>query len=209
MTPATRSAIMAPPKPVLDNLLYRFTVEQYHKLMNADVLHSGDRVELLEGLLARKMTIHPPHAVTVGLIQAMLHTRLPGGWIVRIQQPITLADSEPEPDAVVARGTLLTYADHHPGPADVPLVIEVSDSTLGEDRGLKQRIYARARIAVYWIVNLPERQIEVYTQPRAGKSPTYRQCQVIAPPDSVSVTIGATVVGPIPVADLLPPVSPA
>ncbi len=118
---------------------------------------------------------------------------------------VAIPDSQPQPDAAIVAGCNDDYFDHHPGPSDIALVVEVSDSMLEEDQGTMQRIYARARLPVYWIVNIPERQLEVYIQPRAGKNPAYRQCQVIAPPDSVSVTIGGTAVGPIAVADLLPP----
>src|SRR5262245_18882937 len=111
-------------------VLYRLSVEQYHKLIGAGVLVEGSPIELLEGLLVRKMTIHPPHATSLQRTWKRIFALLSSGWTVRIQQPITLSDSEPEPDVAVARGDDLVYSTHHPGPADLGLVVEVADSSL-------------------------------------------------------------------------------
>src|SRR5205823_2588074 len=101
---------------------------------------------------------------------------LPPDWSLRIQSAITLSDSEPEPDLAVVRGDERRYAAHHPRPADVGLLIEVADSTLLGDRADKGRIYARAGIAIYWIVNLIDRQVEVYSAPSgSGDSSAYGQ----------------------------------
>jgi Uma2 family endonuclease len=169
------------------------------------ILTGNPRIELLEGFLVEKEQINPPHAVCIRRVTRLLETKLPQGWCLRPQMDITLPHSQPQPDATIAAGSDDDYAEHHPGPNDIPLVVEVAESTLEDDRTTKLRMYAAARIPVYWIVNLPEHQIEVHTQPRSGKNPTYRQRQVIAPPESISVTIGTTIIGPIPVADLLPP----
>ena len=109
----------------------------------------------------------------------------PDGWYVDSQEPITLDDSEPEPDIVVVRGDTRDYLDRHPGARDLSLVVEVADSTLERDRTLKQRLYGRAGIPVYWIVNLVERQLEVYSQPvELPSGPLYQRC----PEDAVSKT---------------------
>lgn len=118
---------------------------------------------------------------------------------------MTTRDSEPEPDVYVVRGELGDYDNRHPGPADTPLVVEVADSTLARDRGLKQRIYARAGVPVYWIVNLVERAIEVHAKPAStAKSPKYRQRQVFAANDDVPVVLDGELVGTLRVADILP-----
>ncbi len=83
--------------------------------------------------------------------------------VLRMQSAITLSRSEPEPDAALVRGNARTYAKHHPKPPDIGLVIEVSDSTLDGDRIDKGRLYAEAGIVCYWIVNLVDRQIEIYS----------------------------------------------
>jgi Uma2 family endonuclease len=130
---------------------------------------------------------------------------LPSGWLLRTQQAITLADSEPEPDFTVARGDKRTYLTRHPGPADVGLVVEVADTSLQRDRDDKARIYARAGIATYWIVNLIDRQVEVRTGPASAAGlPAYAQRQDFAPGSRVPFTLGAAVVASVPVDELLP-----
>ena len=84
-------------------------------------------------------------------------------------------------------------------------MIEVADSTLDRDRILKGSLYARSRIAVYWIVNLTDSVVEVYTRPRAGRSPAYRLRQDYTADDSVPLLISGTEVARIPVSELLPP----
>jgi Uma2 family endonuclease len=125
-------------------------------------------------------------------------------WLPRIQSAVTLPDSEPEPDVAVVAGPRRRYETHHPRPNEIAFLIEVADSTLADDRGFKGRLYARARIPIYWIVNLPGRQVEVYTRPRAGKTPHYRGCEVFGEGTNVPVVIGTTMLGSIPVKNLLP-----
>jgi Uma2 family endonuclease len=122
-------------------------------------------VELVEGLLVRKMTIYPPHAYAVHKLNVYFQTKNLPGWIFRSQLPITLADGEPEPDGAIVRGVADDYSRSHPREPHVGLVIEVSDTSLIQDRGVKKRSYARAGIPAYWIVNIPERTLEVYTDP--------------------------------------------
>jgi Uma2 family endonuclease len=184
--------------------LYRFTVKQYHHLIDAGVLRSGDRVELLEGYLVPKMTQKPPHPTSLEILRDILAARVPSEWIIRSQAPITTQDSEPEPDLAVVLGPRQRYWQKHPRPADTALVIEVADTTLSEDQGRKQRIYARARVPVYWIVNLPESQVEVYTEPRGGRAPAYRRCQVYCITDSVPIVVAGQDQGVFPVRDILP-----
>jgi Uma2 family endonuclease len=191
-----------PPPPDLP--LYRFSVEQYHQMIRAGVLREGERAELLEGWIVPKMTQNPPHPVAIQLLEQGLASRLPAGWIRRTQAPITTRDSEPEPDVSVVRGPARRYLDHHPRPDEIALVVEVADSSLAEDRAVKGRLYARARLPVYWIVNLVDSQIEVYTDPRGGRSPAYRRRQDYAPGDAVPLLIGGEDCGAIPVRDLLP-----
>jgi Uma2 family endonuclease len=184
--------------------IYRFTVKQYHCLIDAGVLRSGDRVELLEGYLVPKMTQNPPHPTSLELLRDILAARVPSQWVIRSQAPITTQDSEPEPDLAIVLGPRRRYSKTHPRPADAALVIEVADTTLSEDQGRKQRIYARARIPEYWIVNLPESQVEVYTEPRGGRAPAYRQRQVYGVTDSIPTVIAGQDLGVIAVRDILP-----
>ncbi len=156
--------------------LYRFTTPQYERMVEVGILTPEDRAELLEGWIVKKVTQHPPHATVLEYTQDALRPLLPEGWRLREQKPMTTPDdSVPEPDVAIVRGPASRYERRHPRPADVALVIEVADTSLQEDRERKGRIYARARIPVYWIVNLPDERVEVYTRPRAGKTPIYRE----------------------------------
>jgi hypothetical protein len=184
---------------------YRFTVEQYHRMIEIGILDENDRVELLEGWIICKMGHHPPHDGTIMLLQDRLMRVLPESWLVRIQSSVTTSDSEPEPDLAVVRGPVEVYFTRHPAASDIALLIEVADASVETDREEKRRIYARARIAVYWIANIPEAQVEVYTQPRAGRSPTYRQRHTYRRDDAVPLVIDGEEIARIPARELLPP----
>jgi Uma2 family endonuclease len=187
------------------DLIWRLSVNQYHQMVRAGILTEEDPVELLAGWLVPKMPKNPPHRVATRLLRQALERVVPAGWYVDSQEPITTADSEPEPDVVVVRGETRQYLDRHPGPQDVALVIEVADTTLQRDRMLKQRIYAAAGIPVYWIVNLLDNQLEVYTAPSGSvQQPDYRQCQHYGLSDTVLVVIDGVEAGPIAVRELLP-----
>jgi Uma2 family endonuclease len=160
------------------DLIWRLSLEQYHDMIRADILTEDDPVELLEGWLVAKLRKKPPHRIATGSTRDALAARLPDGWFVDDQEPITLEDSEPEPDNTVVRGARRDYQDRHPGAADVGVVVEVADTSLARDRGWKKQIYARARIPVYWMVNLIDRQVEVYTDPSGpAAEPDYARHQ--------------------------------
>jgi Uma2 family endonuclease len=184
--------------------LYRLRVEQYEKMVQAGILKSGERVDLIGGLLVQKMPQDPPHATAVDYTTAALRAVLPEGWAVRDQKPIRLTASEPEPDVTVARGPRRRYEDRHPRPADIAFLVEVADSTLDEDRSEASARYARARVAVYWIVNLVHAQVEVYTEPRPGRNPGYRLRQDYLIGEDVPVVVDGREVGRVAVRDLLP-----
>jgi len=165
-----------------------FTVAQYHWMIEEGVFPEGEPYELLDGYLVRKdrsaagkdpMTVGPEHGLAiVNLTDLTPRLRRPGCHI-RIQLPVTLPPcDEPEPDAAIVLGNQRDYSGRHPGAADVTCVIEVADSSLRRDRTTKLRIYAGSGIACYIIVNLPDRVIEVYTQPHNGKSRTPRYGQM-------------------------------
>jgi len=185
--------------------IYRLSVEQYHAMIEAGILKSGDPVELLEGWLVQKMTKHPPHCTATRLTRRALDVVVPEGWFVDSQEPLTTTESEPEPDIAVVRGDVRDYATRHPGPQDMALAVEVSDSSLPRDRGIKQRVYARAGIPTYWIVNLMDRVIEVCTDPTGpADEPTYRQRQDFGPDAELPVVVDGREVGRLAVRDLLP-----
>jgi hypothetical protein len=188
-----------PPWPV-----YRFSVDEYHKMGETGVLDENHRVELIHGWIVPKMTIYPPHNYAVTALTKLLLAFAGSSGVVRIQQPITTADSEPEPDAVLAAGPAPIYKTRNPSPAECILVIEVADSSLADDLTTKLQLYAGAKVAVYWIINLVDRRVEVYTQPRGGKSPTYKTRTDYGPDDAVPVEIAGRRVGVIAVKELLP-----
>jgi Uma2 family endonuclease len=128
-------------------------------------IFDGEHVELLNGQLFT-ITIHPPHARLTSLLTEMLILGLRQRATVRGQVPLAASDiSEPEPDlALVPRGE---YEDDHPSRAFC--IIEVSDSTLEKDRNIKGPLYATMAVPEYWIVNVGERHVEVYSQPVNGR----------------------------------------
>jgi Uma2 family endonuclease len=202
--PEERLAVPAPAE-VPDVPIWRLSVDEYHAMIEAGILKSGDPVELLDGWLVQKMTKYPPHGAAIGLVSQGLRGVLPAGWAIKNQDPITTTTSEPEPDVVVARGNYRDYVDRHPGPGDLALVVEVSDTTLATDRGRKKRLYARAGVIIYWIVNLVENQVEIYTDPSGpAEPPDYGNHQDYRPGDEVPVIIDGREVGRLRVQDLLP-----
>jgi Uma2 family endonuclease len=183
----------------------RFSVDEYHRLTEIGMLTEDDNLELIEGYLVLKMARNPPHDGTLHRVFKRLMQLLPSGWDVRIQSAVTLVDSEPEPDIAVVREDADGYTTRHPSTADVGVIIEVSDSTLAGDRADKGRIYARASIACYWIVNLVDRQVEVYTLPSGPTAlPAYGQRRDYRVGDVVALDLNGRTIGTITVKDVLP-----
>jgi Uma2 family endonuclease len=188
-----------------DASLGRLTVAQYQRMIEHGVITHADKLELLEGYLVRKMSRNLPHDGTVQFIDEVLRPALPPGWRLRCQLTVVLSDSQPEPDFAIARGDAKTYLTRHPTVADVGLLIEVADSSLLRDQQDKTRIYARAGIPVYWIINLVDRRVEVYTQPSGPTAPpSYASVLAYQPGDDVPLVLDGVAVATIPVSDLLP-----
>lgn len=183
----------------------RLSVAEYHGLIAEGVLGENDRVELLEGCIVSKMTHNPLHDGIIQIVSKRISRCLPAQWDLRIQSAVTTSDSEPEPDIVVVRGDERAYLSRHPSPADIALLIEVAESSLNLDRIEKARLYARAKIAVYWIINLIDAQIEVFSDPTGViAQPEYRQREIFRADALVPVVIDAVEVTKIPAKDLLP-----
>jgi len=180
------------------------TVEQYHELIESGILQPDDRVELINEWIVEKMPNNPPHASTVKCVNDRLQTLLEPDYCVRSQSPVTLPKNEPEPDCAVATGPQTKYFTRHPGVDDLFFVVEVADSSRNFDREVKNQVYATAGIPIYWIVNVKDRIVEVYTKPGNGKSPGYRTRKDYAPGTSVPVVVGGKKVGSVPVDELLP-----
>ncbi len=184
----------------------RLSVAEYHRLIELGVFTEGDNVELIEGYLVQQKTPRsPPHDGTNHRALDRLTRVLPSGWDLRIRCAITLADSEPEPDLAVVREDHDGYLKRHPGVADVGVVIEVADSILDGDRVDKGRVYARNGIPCYWILDVVDHQVEVYTAPSGPTtSPAYTQRQDYRAGDSLPLVLDGNAVAQVPVRDLLP-----
>ncbi len=177
------------------------TVEEYLGLIQDGTIGEDERVELLNGEIVEKMGKNPPHFVATRLAFAALDRIVPPGWFVTKEDAIRLSRSVPEPDLSVIRGTIRDYSKALPGADAVGLLVEVSDSTLAQDRGLKQSIYARAAIPLYWIINLKVMRIEVFSDPFDG---VYRKFQTYGPDDQIPLILDGREVARLAVRDLLP-----
>lgn len=179
-------------------------VEAYYRLMDLGFLEG--KFEILDGEVIDKMGQNPPHAVTLSILMEALSAHFGRGH-VRVQAPITIPGqdgiyNEPEPDVVVTRDQTSAYLKAHPGPDDLLLVIEVSDTTLRTDMILKARLYARAGISEYWVLDLTARQLHVH---RATQNDEYSVVATYA--ETEKVTPLALPHSLIAVSDLLPPAS--
>lgn len=183
---------------------YRLTVKQYHRMIEAGVLTENDRVELLEGQLVAKLRHNPAHASAIMRGSHIFLKTVGEGWVVRVKCAITTQDSEPEPDIVLAQGPQDKYDTHHPIPSEIGLIVEVADSTLEYDRNFKGRLYARSRVEVYWIINLVDKTVEVYTEPKSGRNAHYDGRVDYQIDEKVPLVLRGTLLQKIPVRSLLP-----
>jgi Uma2 family endonuclease len=190
------------PAPFAPAGLHRITVDEYDRMTRAGAINNPERVELINGFLVDKMAKSPGHGFSTKRIIKVVEPLLPAGWTWRSEQPVRIPDfDEPEPDVTIVRGTDEDYEHRHPDPDDVGLLIEISLATLDRDRTEKLPAYARGRIPVYWIVNLVDRQIEVYTGPREG---SYVSREDFKPGQAVPVVIDGQVLGEVAVEAILP-----
>jgi Uma2 family endonuclease len=163
----------------------RFSVDDYHRMAKAGILHEDDRVELLDGEIIEMAPIGSRHAFCVIALTQQFNAQVAGRAIVSVQNPVRLSrQSEPQPDLLLLRPPLERYKDALPGPDDVLLVVEVADTTASSDRRVKLPKYAAAGIPEAWLVNLPRNSIEVHREPRDGR---YQQVTVYRRGDMVSL----------------------
>ncbi len=148
------------------------SVADYHKMIEANILGEDDSVELIYGQLINMSAVNSSHSGRVNRISSFFIRNLsPEKYVICVQNPITLTDenSEPEPDIVITRYREDFYTESHPVPADIHILIEVSNTTLNYDRKVKTKLYAEAKISEYWIINTDKAEIEVYKQAKNGK----------------------------------------
>lgn len=167
----------APTVPSFEDASLRlFTVDEYHRILEARILGDDERVELLEGVIVVMTTQNPPHASAIQRLNKWLVRQLDDAYALLPQLPVTLGHrSEPVPDLAVVRAQDIT---REALPRSALLVIEVADTSLRKDRGLKATLYARFGIPEYWIVNVQNSTVEVYRDPDpdAGR---YRTLQTL------------------------------
>jgi Uma2 family endonuclease len=180
------------------------SVAGYHTLIDMGELTEDDRVELLEGHMVLKMPQNRSHSIVSTTAEEHLRAAKPPDWRLLVGKPITLPDSESEPDITLVRRDWAAVRSRHPEPPDVGLVVEVADTSLVIDRTDKTRIYARANLPVYWIINVVDRQVEAYTDPRpADPVPAYAARTDYRVGDAVPLVLDGQTVAQISVADLL------
>jgi Uma2 family endonuclease len=151
---------------------HRFTVNDYYRMAEAGILTEDDRVELLDGEIVKMAPIGSRHAACVDRLNWLLKEKIQESVEgIRVQQPVRLStEAEPQPDITIVRFREDFYELRHPGPDEIILLIEVADSSLDVDRGIKLPLYAKSGIPVVWIVDLKARTVEVATDPKEDGS---------------------------------------
>jgi len=164
------------------------SVEEYHKMGEYGILKESDRVELIRGQIIQMSPIGSKHAACIDKILSVLRVKLSDEReIIRIQSPIQMKEfTEPEPDITILKPAKDFYAEAHPTPKDILLIIEVADTSYSYDKKVKSELYASAGIPSYCIVNIETQEIELFHQP-AEK--LYKNIQIFLPGDIVEFKI--------------------
>ena len=180
-----------------DDLLWRMSVETYHQMIEAGAFGEDEAIELIHGYLVKKMPKNRRYAQITQILFSLI-AQLIGfdkGWFLSVQDPITLNDSEPEPDIAIIRGTPSDYPNH-PQAADIGLVIEISDSSLEYDAGIKKQMYALNGVAQYWIVDVDGEQIEVFQKPSTAEGEaTYQEHTIFKVSESIPLLLNSETIG--------------
>ena len=151
-----------------------FTVDDYYKMVDAGILTEDDRVELIEGEIIQMSSMGSPHAAVITHVNDVFVPLFQGKALLRPQLPLRLNEfNEPEPDIVLLEPRRDFYSSGHPGPADVFLVIEIADSSLRYDRGVKLPIYAATRVPEVWIADLQGAELLVFRDPSRRRYTTH------------------------------------
>ena len=184
---------------------FRFTVAQYQQMIADGIFPADARIELLRGKVVNKMSRNPPHDVTLCVTQEELAPICGSVWVIRAQMAVVIGKfNQPEPDLAVVLAPFKRYLRQHPQPKDIGMLVEIADSTLLQDRRDKAPIYAGGRIPWYWIVNVADRTVEVYSDPKGGASPEYRKREDHDIGDKVPVVLHGKTVRHIEVGRLFP-----
>lgn len=184
---------------------YLLSVDKYQAMVDLGIIGPDDRVELIEGRLIAKMGKNQPHSIGAGRVMERLIRLVPDGYYVGREEPMATDESVPEPDVMIVRGSRDDYPRRPPGPADVLLVVEVADTSLAFDSVTKKRLYARAGVSAYWLLNVPARCLHVFANPTGPvDAPDYQLSAIVREGESVPLVLDGREVARIAVADLLP-----
>ena len=182
--------------------LKRWTVQDYHRISELGIL-IADRTELIEGQITIMAAKGTPHVTSLHLLANALRDRLGTSALVRTQDPIHLDDfSEPEPDLAIVQGTILDYAEQHPSPEQIYLVVEVADFTLKQNCEIKDKLYAKAGIDDYWVLAPQKRQLHIFRKPT---STGYSEHLILTEPNQASLLVFPDFA--IALTSILPPIS--
>jgi Uma2 family endonuclease len=176
-----------------------FSCHEFQQMVESG-LFAAERVELLEGMVVSMSPQNTPHAATVNRLNYQFMKLCGTDVYIRVQSPVTLDEfNQPEPDLVLCALDPFDYAEHHPRPEQIFLVVEVADASLAQDRRFKADMYARTGIVRYWLVNLVHRRVEVMTDPDtiAGR---YRHVRTFKERQTIELPWGQH----LPVVDILP-----
>ena len=193
---------MVSPPPTLAPLTpRRITVDEYERIIASGSLNEPKKIELIDGYMVTKMAKSAEHSFSTKEVLKALERLLPPGWTTRREDPVRIPEyDEPEPDITIVRGSDADYRHRIPDPLDVGLLVEVSRTNVSADRQ-QGNLYGRTGIPVYWIVNLVDRWVEVYTDP----GPTgYASRKDFPSGQQIPVVIDGRQGGQIAVDDILP-----
>jgi Uma2 family endonuclease len=200
-TAATTGSVAARPR-WIPSSLYRMTVEKYEALIASGFFGKRDDVHLINGYVVNRMAESPLHGAVGEAIRLAIEAILLAAWHIRSEKGLRIPSqiSVPRPDLAIVRGGPRDYLARYPEPADTALVVEVSYTSVDDDRAMAD-IYAAGGVPVYWLVNLVDGQVEVYSNPGPDG---YRTHEVLAPGHVLHVVVDGVEIGEIAVADILP-----
>lgn len=180
---------------------HRVTVDRYERMVEQGIFGEDEPIFLWKGQLVEKMTKGHRHNNTLAAMNTALVPVIPIGWHLRPAQPAILGDdTEPAPDFIVVRGAIRDYEGRVPSARDVALIIEIADSSLAVDSGEVLEKYAQEKIPCYWLVNIPDRRIEMFTHPEGLR---YREHRTYASGEAIPIILDGQEVGRIAVGDVL------
>ncbi len=206
----TPGAVSRPDRPSVEPVSspndrpYRFTADDFYRMIDRDIFPDEARVGLWEGQVYEEMGKKQAHSLSWSKLNAALLPRVPPGWCLWAECSITISpDKAPLPDMVILRGVADDYDGRRPVAGDIGLVIELADSSLKIDTGAKLVAYARAGIAVYWVLNLKDNVVHVYADPVPAEG-RYASTTTIGRDGSIPFVLDGVQVALIPASALLP-----